>query len=174
MRGPVITPAAILVRQSSSCPRLLPRSRTPVTPLATRTGSALAVVQLRWTCMSHRPGMRNWPRPSTTFAPFGAAPPCSTVAMRPSRTTTVMSARGGPPAVSMTVTWVKAMSAAAASLIMGADTSRRSGCCYCSARRAADLVELRDLFRGQCVADADQQRELRLLDLALQRHHLVG
>src|SRR5205085_12272482 len=36
-----------------------------------------------------------------------------------------------------------------------------------------DLLQLRHLLRGQDVADADEQRELRLLDLALQRHHFV-
>ena len=42
-----------------------------VTPLATRAGRALALVQLRWTCMSHKPGMTNPFSPFITLTPGG-------------------------------------------------------------------------------------------------------
>src|SRR5688572_5402720 len=60
--------------------------------------------------MSHKPGMRNFPRPSRTRTPSGTLVDAEgpTTAMRPSRTITVRSDRGTVSVPSMTVTLVKA------------------------------------------------------------------
>src|SRR5262252_2278396 len=70
-----------------------------------------------WTCMSHRPGMRYFPLPSTTRAPSGTltSPDLPTAVIRSPVTTTVMSGRAGAPVESMTVTPVMASDFAGAS-----------------------------------------------------------
>src|SRR6516164_2499659 len=60
--------------------------------------------------MSHNPGMRYFPLPSTTRAPSGTltSPDLPTAVIRSPVTTTVMSGRAGAPVASMTVTPVMA------------------------------------------------------------------
>src|SRR5204862_640081 len=99
-------------QKSISASTLLPASRAYVTPVATITGNALWRESLRWVCMSQRPGIRNLPRPSTTCAPFGGGV-LSTDAMRSPSITTLTSATAMPLSVSMIVTCVIAMIAAA-------------------------------------------------------------
>src|SRR5262249_40794623 len=67
--------------------------------------------------MSHRPGMRYFPLPSTTRAPSGTptSPNLPTTVIRSPVTTTVMSGRAGAPVASMTVTPVMASDFAGAS-----------------------------------------------------------
>src|SRR4029077_5374464 len=67
--------------------------------------------------MSHRPGMRYFPLPSTTRAPSGTrtSPDLPTAVIRSPVTTTVMSGRAGAPVASMTVTPVMASDFAGAS-----------------------------------------------------------
>src|SRR5437879_3743802 len=62
-----------------------------------------------WTCMSHRPGIRYFPRPSITRAPAGMRVVVPTLSMRVPRTITVWFARGVALGPSMMVTWVKAI-----------------------------------------------------------------
>src|SRR5206468_8708231 len=87
MRGPGRIPVLISVRHPSISLRRLPVSRTLVTPFASKIGKALSVAQLRCTCMSHKPGMANFPRASTSLASAGAlnaelsSTPCNPVAL---------------------------------------------------------------------------------------------
>jgi len=89
-------------------------SRTVVIPLARRSGSmncrlpSGSPAPVRWTCMSASPGMRNLPEASTTCVPAGmdGVDDGATSAMRSRSRRTVMSARGGRPVPSTTVTCV--------------------------------------------------------------------
>src|ERR1700722_10404527 len=112
MRGPRSFPAAMSARACRTSSRLLPISRTPVIPLATNSGrvtsrpAGACSPKKVCTCMSHRPGIRNFPAPSTTCAPSGiftwrAGPTC---AMRSPSTTTFMSGSAWPFTTSITVT----------------------------------------------------------------------
>ncbi len=75
IRGPSSFPCEISLRhrwRTSSSP---PMSRTEVTPLARNSGKAISSLcgnqspNTMCTCMSQSPGMRNFPEPSTTWAP---------------------------------------------------------------------------------------------------------
>ena len=98
-------------------------SRTPVIPLAMKSGKVTSLPpgtqspKNVWMCMSQRPGMRNFPVPSTTRAPPGTAKPpvAPTAAMRSPWITTVMFGFAGPPVVSMTVMLVTAIGGPAGS-----------------------------------------------------------
>src|SRR5688572_13089177 len=112
MRGPISVPRAISPRHAERAVQSLAMSRTPVTPLAMyslRTSRPPGMVV--WTCMSHNPGMRNFPRPSMTRVPAGtlvdAAGPSATI--RVPRMTTVRFSRGVGLRPSMTVTRVNAV-----------------------------------------------------------------
>ena len=88
-------------------------SRAPVTPFAIISGPAKSEKRYTkaWTCISHSPGIRNFPRPSRTRAPGGivalAAGP--TKVIRLPETSTVLSARVSPAATSITDTCVIAI-----------------------------------------------------------------
>src|ERR1700722_16065022 len=111
-RGPRSFPAAMSARACRTSSRLLPMSRTPVIPLATNSGrvtsrpAGACSPKKVWTCMSHRPGIRNFPAPSTTCAPGGIFTwlPGPTFAMRSPSTTTFMSGSAWPFTTSITVT----------------------------------------------------------------------
>ena len=123
MRGPSSAPLATSRRAARIGSRSLPMSRTPVIPLAMKSGSVTSLPpgtqspKNVWMCMSQRPGMRNFPFPSTARAPFGifVLPDSPTAAMRSPSMTTVMFGFVGPPVVSMTVTLVMAMGPLASS-----------------------------------------------------------
>src|SRR3984957_7192159 len=112
IRGPRSFPAAMSARACRTSSRLLPMSRTPVIPLATNSGrvtsrpAGACSPKKVWTCMSHRPGIRNFPAPSTTCAPGGIFTwlPGPTFAMRSPSTTTFMSGSAWPFTTSITVT----------------------------------------------------------------------
>ena len=86
-------------------------SRTPVTPCAMKDGPARVPPSSppRWTCMSHRPGMRNWLDTLMVSAPGGmiarTLSTAPTAAIRSPATTTDMPACAGAPLPSMTVTF---------------------------------------------------------------------
>src|SRR5258705_6892197 len=88
-------------------------SRAPVTPFAIISGPAKSEngCTNACTCMSHRPGTRNFPRPSITVAPSGievdAAGP-EQVILLPA-TNTVLSGWIAPVATSITETLVIAI-----------------------------------------------------------------
>ena len=98
MRGPSSVPFATSRRAARIGSRSLPMSRTPVMPLAMKSGSVTSLPpgtqspKNVWMCMSQRPGIRNLPAPSTTRAPAGTLlPPVRpTAAMRSPWITTVM------------------------------------------------------------------------------------
>ena len=96
-------PASISLRQPCNAARSPPMSRTVVTPLAIRSGRRVALLHFgsavtpaRCTCMSHRPGMRNFPRPSITRTPSGGAD-WVMLAMRSPEMSTVRSGCGAAP-----------------------------------------------------------------------------
>jgi hypothetical protein len=92
-------------------------SRTPVTPLAIKSGRVSSVVvgkrdvslvKKAWTCMSQRPGMTYIPVPSITVpgwtAPGRVSLERATLAIRFPSTVTVMSGESFPLTTSTTVT----------------------------------------------------------------------
>src|SRR5260221_9956842 len=99
MRGPMISPAAICLRQAKRTGMSPPMSRTPVRPLAMKSGRMMSrppgnqSPKAECTCMSHKPGMRNWPRPSMTrvFFASGTTAECETNVMRSPLITTMES-----------------------------------------------------------------------------------
>ncbi len=116
MRGPRSVPAEISRFHASRVSRSPPMSRTPVTPLATNKGKltsrppGIHSPKIVWTCISHRPGIRNLPLASTIFASLGSLdlPVFSILMMRSPRSVTVMSGWTGDPVASMTLTCVMA------------------------------------------------------------------
>lgn len=118
------------MRQLCSVARSPPISRTVVTPCATSSGRSVSLLHLgsaltpaRWTCISHKPGMRNLPRASITRAsPDGAV--LLTLAIRSPSIRTVQSVRGGPSVASITVTCVRAREAVAVPTERSRETER--------------------------------------------------
>ena len=112
MRGPTRRPAAISLRHACTMSSSLPMSRTPVTPLAMKSGSEISRASgnqspnTRCTCMSQSPGMRKRPRLFTIGALRGCFADLlgSTEAMRLPSRTTVCSACKAPVRTSTTVT----------------------------------------------------------------------
>ena len=80
-------------------------SLTPVMPFETSNGKKISGGP-RWTCMSHRPGIRNLPVPSTISAPFGARMDFLIRTICPWSTSTDIPGRAGAPVASMTVTFL--------------------------------------------------------------------
>src|SRR4030095_263145 len=76
----------------------------PVTPFAMNRVRYLFAYQ--WTCISHRPGIRNFPLASTTSAPCGTGTAFPIPAIRGPAITTVMSNWGSGLVGWMTATWV--------------------------------------------------------------------
>src|SRR6516165_1858157 len=78
--------------------------------------------------MSHRPGMRYLPLPSTTRAPPGTPTTSDlpTAVIRSPVTTTVISGRAGVPVASMTVTPVMASELAGASAAWAGSATARA------------------------------------------------
>src|SRR5262245_50400656 len=78
--------------------------RTPVTPWARYIRPN--ELSVRWACMSHSPGIRYLPLPSTTCAPAGMAstPVGPRALIRAPQMRTVVSGWGGLPVASITVT----------------------------------------------------------------------
>ena len=74
--------------------------------------------------MSHRPGIRNCPRPSITVASRGTAARAPALAMRRSRITTVMPGTEVPAFGSMTVTPVIAIGRGGEGCVAVAATAR--------------------------------------------------
>ena len=119
IRGPSIFPSAILLRHFFSASRSPPISRTPVTPFATNntgvifSSAGIHAPNISCTCISHSPGIRYLPRPSTILAVFGTdvAPLLPTCDIRLPSTITVTSARTGDPVASIRLTCVIARTA---------------------------------------------------------------
>jgi len=116
MVGPRRFPSAISLRSGRMESRYPPMSRTLVMPLASKRGTmnlrlpSGSPAEVRWTCMSARPGMRNFPWASRICAPVGMATlfegPRSEI--RCFSMMTVWSESGAAPVMSITVTWVMA------------------------------------------------------------------
>ena len=98
------------VRQDASVAIGIPEyiSRMPVIPFATSTGRALPEAS-KWTCISHRPGIRNLPVASMTQAPGAGWVFFAMLVIRPSAMATETSTRGSAPVASMTVACWKTM-----------------------------------------------------------------
>jgi len=133
--GPSSAPDAISRRHSCSAFRSPPMSRIPVMPLATSRGSRTffdhagsAFIPATCVCMSHKPGMRNFPRPSNSTASLCAGRLRSAElpihSITPPETTTVISCCCGPCGLTM-VTWVIARGIVAGKV--GADSRAAVG-----------------------------------------------
>jgi hypothetical protein len=87
-------------------------SRTPVMPYATSRGRTFVPSSYppMWTCISHMPGIRYLPRPSTIVAPVGIrSRPLRAIAAIRSPSTMTVTSRGLAPVPSMSVTFVTAI-----------------------------------------------------------------
>src|SRR3954469_9396667 len=109
--------------------------------------------------MSQSPGIRNLPRPSTTCAPFGGGV-LSTAVMRSPSITTLTSAIATPFSVSMTVTCVIAMIAAA----------NRTAVISALSSEPSALSPLEERRRSLSAADAHRDDAIA----RLAPRHLVG
>jgi hypothetical protein len=90
---------------------LLPTSRTPVTPLATRSGSVHLPARVRCVCASQKPGSRYVPDASTIYEPGGIRVDCAgpTASMRLPEMITVTPECAIPASTSTTLTPVIAI-----------------------------------------------------------------
>ncbi len=87
-------------------------SRRPVMPYATSRGKTFVPSSYppMWTCISHKPGIRYLPRPSTIIAPVGIrSRPLRPIAAIRSPSTMTVTTRGRAPVPSMRVTFVTAI-----------------------------------------------------------------